>query len=81
MRIEKLKEELERAKQKVSEWQARVKDTERRIIEQENLEIIQAVRNVTASPEELKDILKLLQSMKEPVQSDLSKEDTKQNEE
>lgn len=81
MRIEKLKEELERAKQKVSEWQARVKDTERRITEQENLEIIQAVRNVTASPEELKDILKLLQSMKEPVQSDLSKEDTKQNEE
>ena len=50
--------------------------------EQENLEIVQAVRSVTASPEELKTILGLIQSMKELPQNKLTqKEETDQNEE
>ena len=82
MKLEKLKAELEKAKQKAAEWQARVKDIERQITEQENIEIIQAVRGITASPEELKKILGMIQSMKELPQEELTKkEETDQNEE
>lgn len=82
MKLDRLKVELEKAKLKAAEWQARVKDIERQIMEQENLEIIQAVRSVTASPEELKNILGVIQSMKELPQNELTKkEETKQNEE
>ena len=81
MRIDRLKDELEKAKQKAAEWHARAKDIERQITEQENLEIIQAVRGVTASPEELYSILELIQSMKEPTLNNISKkEDAGQNE-
>lgn len=64
MKIERLKADLEKARQKAAEWQARAKDIERQITEHENMEIIQTVRSVTASPEELKTILGLIQSMK-----------------
>ena len=40
-KIDALKADLVRAKEKASEWQARVRDIERQITEQENLEIIQ----------------------------------------
>ena len=65
MGTDKLKTELEKAKQKVAEWQAKVKDIERRITEQENLEIVRAVRSVRVSPEELSDILGQIRSRKE----------------
>ncbi len=82
MKLDRLKAELEKAKQKAAEWQARIKDIERQITEQENLEIIQAVRNVTASPEELKKILGMIQSMKElPQNGQDVKEETEKNEE
>ena len=45
MRIEKLKAELEKAWQKAAEWQARARDLEKQILEQENLQIIAAVRH------------------------------------
>lgn len=70
MRSDRLKEELARAKLKAAEWQARVKDLERRITEQENLEIVQAVRSVSATPEELRKILEQLANMRElPVEN------------
>lgn len=65
MRTEKIREELEKARQKAVQWQARAKDLERQLMEQENLEIIQAVRSITASPEELGDILGRIRAMKE----------------
>ena len=40
-KLDNLKADLIRAKEKASEWQARVRDIERQITEQENLEIIQ----------------------------------------
>lgn len=64
MKIEKIRTDLEKARQKAAEWQARAKDLERQLTEQENLEIIQAVRSITASPEELGDILGRIRSMK-----------------
>lgn len=82
MKLDRLKTELEKAKQKAAEWQARVKDIESQITELENMEIIQAVRSVTASPEELKKILGMIQSMKELPQNKLTqKEEPDQNEE
>lgn len=77
MKIERLRADLEKAKQKVNQWQARAKDIERQITEHENLEIIQTVRGVTASPEELKTILELIQSMKEvPQEKPVKEEET-----
>ena len=74
MGTDKLKTELEKAKQKVAEWQAMVKDIERRITEQENLEIVRAVRSIRVSPDELSDILGQIRSMKEvPGKGSLSK--------
>lgn len=75
MKIERLKSDLTKAREKAAEWQARVKDIERQITERENLEIIQAVRGVTASPEELRDILDLIQSAKEPPKNNFVKEE------
>ena len=81
MKMERLKAELEKAKQKAAEWQARAKDIERQITEQENLEIIQAVRGINVSPEELKDILARIQSVKGLPEQDQIKEERKENEE
>lgn len=77
MKIERLKVDLEKARQKAAEWQARAKDIERQITEHENMEIIQTVRNVTASPEELKTILGLIQSMRGlPKEKTVKEEET-----
>ena len=56
-KIDRLREDLARAEEKAAEWQARVKDIRRQITEQENLEILQTVRSVAASPEELRGLL------------------------
>ncbi len=73
-KIERLKTELVKAKEKSSEWQARVRDIERQITEQENLAILQTVRSVAASPEELRDLLELIRSAKEPPAANSGKE-------
>lgn len=57
MKIDRLKTDLAKAKEKAAEWQARVRDLEKQITEQENLEILQVVRGVAASPEELRGLL------------------------
>lgn len=75
MKIHRLKAELQRATQKAAEWQARIKDLERQITEQENLEIVQAVRGVTTTPEELKKILEMIQSMKTLPQNSFTKKE------
>ena len=65
-KIDTLKADLVRAKEKASEWQARVRDIERQITEQENLEIIQAVRSMLTAPEDLRDVLEMIRTVKEP---------------
>lgn len=69
MKLDRLKADLAKAKEKSSEWQARVKDIERQITEQENLEILQMVRSVAATPEELRGLLEALRAAKEPLQT------------
>ncbi len=73
MRIDKLKAELTKAKAKASEWQARVRELEKQITECENLEILQMVRGIAASPEELRGILDALRAA--PPQKFMMKED------
>lgn len=71
---EKLRADLVRAKEKASEWQARARDIERQITECENMEILQAVRSVAATPEELRDVLNMIRAAKEPPTTDFGKE-------
>ena len=69
---DKLRADLVRAKEKASEWQARVRDIERQITEQENLEIIQAVRGMISAPEDLRAVLDMIRAAKEPPQPNLT---------
>lgn len=62
MKIEKLKAEREKARAKAAEWQARVRELDKQITEQENLEILQVVRSVAVSPEDLRDLLAALRA-------------------
>ena len=66
MKIDKLREDLARAEEKAAEWQARAKDIRRQITEQENLEILQLVHSVAASPEELRGLLAQITAAKQP---------------
>ena len=68
-KLEKLKTELARAKKKSGEWQARVRDIEKQITDCENTEILQAVRSIAASPEELRGLLDMLRASKDPPQA------------
>lgn len=65
MRSQKLRADLERARQNALQWQARAKDIEKRIREAENQEIVQAVREIVAAPEELAQVLASIRTMKE----------------
>ena len=65
-KIERLKAELVKARAKSAEWQARVRDLEKQITECENMEILQTVRGIASSPEELRGLLDMIRASKEP---------------
>ena len=73
-KIDKLKADLVRAKEKASEWQARVRDIERQITELENLEIIQTVRGIAATPEDLRELLNMIRAANLPPQPNMPNE-------
>lgn len=70
MKIDRLKTDLAKAKEKAAEWQARVRDLEKQITEQENLEIIQTVRGLISAPEDLRGLLDMIQAAQKPPQPD-----------
>ena len=72
-KLDNLKADLVRAKEKASEWQARVRDIERQITEQENLEIIRTVRGIVSAPEELRAVLDMIRAA-EPSATNFGKE-------
>ena len=74
-KMERLKADLLRAREKASEWQARVRDIERQITELENLEIIQAVRGVAAQPEDLRNLLNMIRAANLPPKPETDKEE------
>ena len=73
-KIEKLRAELVRAKEKASEWQARVRDIERQITELENLEIVQTVRGIAATPEDLRELLNMIRAVNQPPNPNMTNE-------
>ena len=74
-RIDKLKTELVRAREKASEWQARVRDIERQITELENLEIIQTVRGIMSAPEDLRELLNMIRAVNQPPKNTTTKKE------
>lgn len=72
MRIDRIITDIAKAKEKIAEWQARLRDLERQKTEHENLEILQAVRGMATTPEEIRDLLDLLKATKEPQTPTLS---------
>lgn len=53
IRLEKIDKELEKAREKAAEWQAKVRELEKQRQEEENSMIVQAVRSLKMTPAEL----------------------------
>ena len=53
-KIDKLDKELEKAREKAAEWQAKVRELEKQKQEKENSQIVQAVRSLKLTPAQLK---------------------------
>ena len=77
-KLDRLKADLVRAKEKASEWQVRVRDIERQITEQENIEIVQAVRGMISEPEDLRAVLNMIRAMNESPAANFGKENENQ---
>ena len=82
MRMEKIIVEIDRAKEKVAEWQARLRDLERQKTELENQQILQVVRGAGATSEDILAALALLRNPPEapPTTTPIIKEDTRNEE-
>lgn len=52
-KLEKIDKELEKAREKSAEWQAKVRELEKQRQEEENSMIVQAVRSLKLTPAEL----------------------------
>ena len=52
-KIDKLDKELEKAREKAAEWQAKIRELEKQKQEEENSQIVQAVRSMKLTPAEL----------------------------
>jgi len=77
MKIDRLQEELVKTKEKANQWQARVRDLEKQITEQENLQILQTVRSIATTPEDLRNVLNMLRAGKGmPRRNDTQQEDS-----
>ena len=57
-KIDKLDKELEKAREKAAEWQAKIRELEKQKQEEENSQIVQAVRSLKLTPAELMAFLK-----------------------
>ena len=52
-KIDKIEKELEKAREKAAEWQAKIRELEKQKPEEENSQIVQAVRSLKLTPAEL----------------------------
>lgn len=52
-KIDKLDKELEKAREKAAEWQAKIRELEKQKQEEENSQIVQAVRSLKLTPDAL----------------------------
>ena len=58
MKLEKIEQEILKAKTKIVELQAKVKELEAQRTEQENLELVQLIRTLNMTPQELIEFVK-----------------------
>ena len=73
-RLEKIEKDLEKAREKAAECQAKVRELEKQKTELENIEIVELVRGVEASPAELAAFIKAFRE-KNGTPVSLGKED------
>ena len=52
-KIDKIEKELEKAREKAAEWQAKIRELEKQKQEEENSQVVQAVRSLKLTPAEL----------------------------
>jgi septal ring factor EnvC (AmiA/AmiB activator) len=57
-RIEKIRAELEKTRERIAKNQLRQRELERQLLEAENADIIAAVRSMEVRPEELAQLIK-----------------------
>ena len=62
-RLNRLKEELEKARKRREEWEAKVKDLERRYREAENTCIHDMVHQANLTPEQLAQLIRMSRTM------------------
>ena len=73
-KIQKLTDEIEKLRRKISDGQSRLRDLERQKFELENADIVAAVRSIDVPPEELRALIARLQN--QPVPHFEPEEDT-----
>lgn len=79
-KLDKLRIELEKARKKNAEWEARVKELETRYCEQENTEIHDMVHAANLTPDQLFNLLRMFAEEKIPKPekiNSLDEEETK----
>lgn len=82
-KLEKIDKELDKAREKAAEWQAKVRDLEKQRQEEENSMIVQAVRSLKLTPSELSAFFSnptITTSGQIGPKSDEAKEDTEHEE-
>ena len=82
-KLEKIDKELDKAREKATEWQAKVRDLEKQRQEEENSMIVQAVRSLKLTPSELAAFFStptITTSGQIGPKSDEAKEDTEHEE-
>ena len=81
-KLDKLGAELEKARKKRAEWDAKVKDLERRYQEEENTEIHDLVHAANLNPDQLGELLRMFASDMNPKPEIIKSmnEEEKQNE-
>lgn len=57
-KIDRIEKEMQKTREKITEYQSRLRELQTKKTEAENLQIIQIVRSVRLSPQELSALLK-----------------------
>ena len=82
-KLDRIGADLEKARKKRAEWDARVKDLERRYREEENSEIHEMVHAANLTPDQLSELLKMFAEDSAPkpetIQSVTEEETTHEN--
>ena len=79
-RIQKITDEMDKLKRKITEYQARLRELERQKTEIENADIIAMVRGVDIPPEQFAEFARMFKERQGVAVPDLPAEETKETE-